>query len=28
VPGGTSHLQAIRILTLEPERLENRSTTP
>jgi hypothetical protein len=25
---GTSCLQAIRILTLEPERLKNRSTTP
>ena len=26
-PDGTSRLQAIRILTLEPERLKNRSTT-
>ncbi len=25
---GTVRLQAIRILTLEPERLKNRSTTP
>ena len=25
---GTSCLQALRILTLEPERLKNRSTTP
>src|SRR5262249_48310057 len=27
-PVGTSRLQAIRILTLEPERLKNRSATP
>ena len=27
MPGGTSCLQALRILTLEPERLKNRSTT-
>ena len=26
-PDGTSRLQALRILTLEPERLKNRSTT-
>jgi hypothetical protein len=25
---GTWRLQALRILTLEPERLKNRSTTP
>jgi hypothetical protein len=28
VLSGTSCLQALRILTLEPERLKNRSTTP